>query len=147
MRNDLKISLSGVRPKRGWSCLALLTLGGFPSLSCALNNLEVVLDGYAYAVNSDVTISLNQQFIFIAQSDLINCLRPDDLIPLNNADLTLITNNQGIGLEQFRYAVESRLLFLTSETNDLACDNGLFVDSIFSHGFEPVDLIFSGDFD
>ncbi len=99
------------------------------------NNLIAILDGYAYLVTSDVMINLGQQSINFA-SDIENCLRPDNQPPLNNATLTLLTNNQNIGLDQFRYQIEERLLFLTSETSNLVCDNGVFVDQIFTNGFE-----------
>jgi len=136
MRNEIKTISPNTKLKRGWRYLALASLGSFTSASYAMDDLEVILDGYAYTVYSNVTISLNLQFIFIADSDLVNCLRPNGLIPLNNADTTLITNNQGIGINKIRYAVESRLLFLTSETSNVVCENGLFVDQIFVQGFE-----------
>ncbi len=147
MRNEMKISTPSVRPISGWSYLALASLSCFTTASFALNDLEVVLDGYAYVINSDVAINLSQQIIYIAESDLENCLRPNDLIPLNNVDLTLITNNQGIGINQTRYAVESRLLFLTSESINLVCDNGVFIDQIFVQGFEPPELIFKNGYE
>ena len=150
MRNEIKTSASGAGSKRGWGYLALVSLGGFSNGSFAMDNLELILDGHAYTVNSNVNININQQTIFIAESDLFNCLRPDNLPPLNNASMTLIANNQDIGIEQFRYFVEGRLLFLTSETSNLICDNGAFVDQIFVQGFEsPVSpfLIFGNGFD
>ncbi len=150
MRNEIKTSTFGARSKRGWNHLVMLSLGGLSSTSWAMGDLELILDGYAYAVNSNVNININQQTIFIAESDLFNCLRPDDLPPLNNASMTLIANNQDIGITQFRYYVEGRLLFFTSETSNLICDNGVFVDQIFVQGFErPVSpfLIFGNSFD
>ena len=150
MRNEIKTSTFGAGAKRGWGYLALLSLGIFSSDALAMDNLELILDGHAYSVNSNINININQQTIFIAESDLFNCLRPDSLPPLNNASMTLIANNQDIGIEQFRYYVEAQLLFLTSETSNLVCDNGVFVDQIFVQGFEQQVspfLIFGNSFE
>jgi len=156
MQNEIKSSTSGVRSKHGWSLLALASIGSFSGVSfamvtlamnkLAMNDLEVILDGYAYAVNSDVSINLEPQTI-VVDSELENCLRPNGQLPLNNASWTLTTNNQEIGIEHFRYAIESRLLFLSSETSNVVCDNGIFIDQIFVHGFESADTVFSQGFD
>jgi|GEM_PF-3954861 len=136
MRNDIQKNTSGVKKKNTWNHLILASLISFNTASFAMDDLEVILDGYAYQVNSDVIISLPQQFIFIANSEMENCMLPNGLPPSDTAGLSLITNNQGIGIKRFRYAVESRLLFLTSETSNVVCDNGLFIDQIFFDGFE-----------
>lgn len=150
MRNKIKTSTFGAGAKCGCGYLALLSLGIFSSGALAMDNLELILDGHAYSVNSNVNININQQTIFIAESDLFNCMRPNGLPPLNNASMTLIANNQDIGIEQFRYYVEAQLLFLTSETSNLVCDNGVFVDQIFVQGFEQQVspfLIFGNSFE
>lgn len=150
MRNEMTSCTSGNRIKRGCALLALAALSSLPLTSHAFVDIEVVLDGYAYTVNSDVAINLGQGTIIIPDSSLENCERPNALIPLNTAYLTLITNNQDIGIDQFKYSVQSRLMFLTSETSNVVCDNGLFVDQIFGQGFEqPISpfLIFGSGFE
>ncbi len=117
----------------------------------AQNQLELILDGHAYGVNSNVTSNLANKTITVTDSEATNCLRPGNLTPLNNAgNFTLLTNNQAIGIVQSRYWVKNKLLFLTSETSNLICNNGIFVDRIFKEGFgefiSPF-LIFADGFD
>ena len=139
-----------VGAKRGWSYLALLSISGFSSSTVAMESVDLILDGYVYSVNSNVNINTNQLTIFIADTELENCLRPNGLAPLNNSNMSLIANNQDIGVEQFHYFVASKLLFLTSESSNLVCDNGVFVDQIFVQGFErqvSPFLIFASSFE
>ena len=147
MRNKNLPCGPGCRLAHARTYLALTALCSFPLCVSAFNDIELVLDGYAYAVSSDIAISLGQQTINIPDSDLENCLRPGNLIPLNNADLSLITNNQAIGISRFKYFVFGRLVFLTSETSNVVCDNGIFVDQIFVQSFEQDNLIFSNGFE
>lgn len=155
MRNVTPTNTSGVKFKCGWnfkilSAILSLYLCSLTYKSHAFTDVEVILDGYAYAINSNLSINLGQQTITIPDSDLENCMRTGGLLPLNNAYFTLLTNNQAIGIDQFKYFVESRLLYLTSETSNVVCDNGIFVDQIFDQGFEqPVSpfLIFSNGFE
>ena len=126
--------------KNNFNLLTLILVGSLPLTSfagnnLALSNLEIVLDGYAYVTSSDVIINLEEQTINV-ESEIENCTRPNNQPPLNNSNWTLITNNQEIGIEDFHYIIESRLLFLTSETSNVVCDNGLFIDQIFVDGFE-----------
>jgi hypothetical protein len=142
MRNEMINYTHGVRWKSGWQLVALASLGCYANQSFANqsfavgNNIEVILDGFAYAIFSDISIDLEQKTIMIIDSEIENCLRSTGSLPLNTANLTLMTNNQDIGIEQFRYLVDSRLLYLSSETSDIVCDNGVFVDHIFYQGFE-----------
>ncbi len=140
MRNEKPTTAFGIKLKHKSKHLVAALLGSFTltpfaSDNSTLNNLEMVLDGYAYALNSDVTIDFDQQLISV-ESELENCLQNNNQAPLTNSNWTLISNNEVIGIEQFRYHIESQLLFLTSETSNVVCDNGLFIDQIFVHGFE-----------
>lgn len=102
----------------------------------AQNPLELILDGYAYEVFSDVLIDLPNKTFTIADSEATNCLQPIGAIPLNTpGTFTLETNNQDIGIERNRLVVAANLLYLTSETSNLLCDNGVFVDQIFEQSF------------
>lgn len=103
----------------------------------AQNQLELILDGYAYQVNSDIVYNINNNTLSIAESDATDCMRPGDLLPLNSAgSMTLLTNSQSIGISRTRYLVEGNLLFLTSETSNLICNNGVFIDQIFVDDFD-----------
>ena len=94
-----------------------------------------VLDGYAYQLNSDVTIDLvNHNFIF--DSNMLNCEQPNNDPPLDTALFAIITNNQFIGINQFTYSISQERLYFSSETADLICDNGIYVDTFFMDGFE-----------
>ncbi len=137
MRNEMINCAYSFRWKSRWNLVALASAGCYANQSFAMGNqVEVILDGYAYAIFSDVSIDLDQNSINITDSEIENCLRGDGTLPLNTANLTLKTNSQNIGIANFRYLVDGRLLYLTSETSDLDCDNGIFVDQIFYQGFD-----------
>ncbi len=150
MRNESKLRPTAVKIKRHWTNLALVSFVGLPYDAFASNQLELILDGYAYTVNSDVAINLGQQTVIGVETNSVNCAQANGSMPLNNATMTLVTNNQNIGLDRFQYFISDRLLFMTSETSNVVCDNGLFVDTVFAQGFEPAPspyLIFSSGFE
>ncbi|MCX7552708.1 hypothetical protein OS175_02355 [Marinicella sp. S1101] len=107
----------------------------------AQNPLELILDGYAYEVFSDVLIDLPNKTFTIADSAASNCLQPSGSTPLNTpGNFTLETNNQDIGIERNRLVVAANLLYLTSETSNLLCDDGVFVDQIFVQSFDSTGI-------
>ncbi len=112
--------------------------------------LDVILDGYAYEVNSDITFDVDQQIINIDQSNMTNCQRPGGFLPLDDVNISLQTNSQSIGITNNQYFFAENLYVLTSQTSDVICDNGVYVDDIFVNGFEePISpfLIFKDGFE
>lgn len=100
------------------------------------NVLDVVLDGYAYEVSSDISFDLEQQIIHINQSNMTNCLRPGGFLPLDDVNTSLQTNGQSIGITFNRYYVTENIYLVTSQTSNVVCDNGVYVDEIFSDSLE-----------
>ncbi len=98
--------------------------------------LDVILDGYAYEISSDISFDLQQQIIHIDQSNMTNCLRPGGFLPLDNANTSLQTNGQSIGITYNRYFVTDNIYLVTSQTSNVICDNGVYVDDLFVNGFE-----------
>ena len=106
-----------------------------------------VLDGYAYELNSDVVIDTQNNIISI-DSNMVNCLQPNNNPPLENTLYALHdvnSPNQFIGLNQITYNTSSGRLFFTSETSNLLCTNGVYVDTIFADDFSGI--IFANGFD
>lgn len=126
-----------------------ITTFSIPAMS--QNQLELVMDGYAYPIISDVVFNIDNRTITIAESETYNCLQFNQSLPLNSGtNFTLLTNNQSIGISNTKYSVDSNLLFFTSETNNLICDDGIDVDTIFTQGFEKFIspfVIFADGFD
>ncbi len=113
------------------SLVCLLVL----NLDAKAENLIVILDNYAYQPSSDLTLDLSHK-IFSMNSNMIDCHRLWGGPPLDTNDYALHTNSQFIGLDQFKFNVPQNIVVLKSETGDLICTNGIFVDPIFQSGFE-----------
>ncbi len=97
-----------------------------------------VLDGYAYQFNSNVVIDFNNQIINF-NSNMLNCLQQNGQPPVDTSVFALTTNKQVIGLNQMIYNINhlrQGTIYFTSETGDLICNNGIFVDTIYIDGFE-----------
>ncbi|MCB1582433.1 MAG: hypothetical protein R3E90_00865 [Marinicella sp.] len=106
-----------------------------------------ILDGYAFELYSNVTIDINNHIITI-DSNMQNCEQPNGSPPLEDNLYALHDSNypnQFIGLSQITYNTSSGRLFFTSETSDLFCINGKYVDTIFANDFS--DLVFANSFD
>lgn len=115
--------------------LALTAAALFPF---EVKSVTPVLDGYAFELFDDVIIDTENNIITI-NSDLTNCLQPNGAAPLETAFLALYNINdadQFIGLNHISYNTFTGTLYFTSETGNLICDNGVFVDTIFAGGFE-----------
>ena len=82
-----------------------------------------VLDGYAYQLNSNISIDLKNQIISF-DSDMLNCQQPNGDPPLDTVNFAANTNGQFIGVTQFYYIIAHGNFYFTSETVDLLCDNG-----------------------
>lgn len=94
-----------------------------------------VLDGYAYQLFSDIEIDTSNQIISI-ESNMLNCEQPNGDPPADTEPYALSTNNQFIGLSRFVYNVDNNHIYFTSETNNIVCDNGVFIEIIFTGSFE-----------
>jgi len=112
---------------------ALLVIFGSSSLTAA--PLTPVLDGYAYELSADVIIDINNHVITI-ESNMQNCQQTGGEPPIDTALYALFSNNQFIGLQQITYNTMTDTLFFSSETSDLTCDNGVYVDTIYAGDFE-----------
>ena len=111
-------------------CIGLFAISVNPASA-----ITPVLDGYAYQVNSDVTIDLeNHNIIF--ESNMLNCFQPNNNRPLDTVLFAIITNNQFIGINHFTYNTNQDRIYFTSETSNLTCENGTFVDTLFYGDFE-----------
>ncbi len=114
--------------------MSLLSLNGLMSPAKAQDPTPI-LDRYAYTLTGDVMIDLANQNIII-QSDMFNCQQENGDPPIDTTPFALFTNNQFIGLVDFRYDTYHNRIYFNSETNGLICDNGVFVDVLFATGFE-----------
>lgn len=97
-----------------------------------------ILDGYAYELYDDIIIDTLNQIINI-NSNMIGCQRPQGTPPLETSLLALHNVNdlnQYIGLDQIVFNTVSGKLFFTSETSNLTCLNGVYVDTIYLGDFE-----------
>ncbi|MFC3192801.1 hypothetical protein ACFODZ_00980 [Marinicella sediminis] len=94
-----------------------------------------VIDRYAYLLSSDVTIDLTNKIISFS-SNINNCQQAGGSPPTDTSEFAVFTNNQFIGLSYFRYDTRKKQLWMISESNDLICENGLFINDIFDNGFE-----------
>ena len=118
----LGISMSGI------------TLTG--SLNTAkAQNPTAILDQHAYTMTGDMIIDLSSQNIIVF-SNMLNCQQENGDPPIDTQAYALFTNNQFIGLNRFKYDVDQNTMVFISETNDLVCDNGVFVDVLHVTGFE-----------
>jgi len=114
--------------------LGLLVCTLIPGIAPA-QQLILALDKYAYQFDSDVIIDFNNEIIDF-DSNMINCLQPNAQAPLDTSVFALSTNLQIIGLKKVIYNVEQGVIYFTSETADLVCTNGIFIDLIYNNGFE-----------
>ncbi len=103
-------------------------------------SLSASLDKYAYQLNSNVVIDLNNEIIDF-DSNMVNCLQPNGQVPIDTSVFGLSTNGQVIGLKKVNYDVDQRVIQFTSETSDLICINGIFIDLIYMNGFDRFRLI------
>lgn len=102
-----------------------------PSAQAAI----AVLDGYAYILTDEVLIDSDNLIIDI-QSSMTQCEQANGDLPLDTAPLALHVNSQFIGLLRFEYSIIQGKLYFDSETGDLICDNGFYVDTIHTDSFE-----------
>ncbi len=114
--------------------MSLLTMNGMMCPAKAQNPTPI-LDQYAYTLSGDVMIDLTNQNIII-ESDMFNCQQENGDPPIDTTPFALFANNQFIGLINFRFDTYHNRIYFNSETNDLVCDNGIFVDVLFATGFE-----------
>lgn len=94
-----------------------------------------VLDGYAYELYDDIIIDTNNHIINI-DSNMVNCEQPNGDPPLDTVLYALYNTSQFIGIRQFTYNTNIQTVFFTSETGNLLCDNGVYVDTIYAGSFE-----------
>lgn len=99
-----------------------------------------VLDRHAYQLTSDISIDLVNKIISF-NSNMLNCEQANGSPPLDTADFALHSNSQFIGLNNFSYRTKTNQLWMTSETNDVLCTNGQFIDEVFSGDFEALTQI------
>ncbi len=111
-----------------------LALTTFTALQTTAD-ITPVLDGYAYELYGDVAIDTENNVITI-DSNMQNCQQPNGDPPLDTTIYALYNNSEFIGLSQFVYKTSSDTLFFTSETSNLVCSNGVYVDTIYAGGFE-----------
>jgi hypothetical protein len=97
--------------------------------------LTPVLDGYGYELYEDVIIDTENNIITI-DSNMQNCQQMNGDPPLDLNLYALFNNNQFIGLKYFNYNTTTDTIFFTSESVDLICDNGVYVDTIYKGTFE-----------
>jgi hypothetical protein len=94
-----------------------------------------VLDRYAYLLSSNVSIDLDNKIISFS-SNMSGCQQADGSPPTDTSDYAVFTNNQFIGLQRMSFNTRTNRLWMISETNDLTCANGLFIDPLFDNGFD-----------
>jgi len=94
-----------------------------------------VLDGFAYELNSNITID-TQNHNIIFDSNMLNCQQLNGDPPLDTQLFAISTNSQFIGVTSFYYSIDHGNYYFNSETGDILCDNGVYVDTIFSNDFE-----------
>ena len=99
-----------------------------------------VLDRHAYLLSSNVNIDLENKIISFS-SNISGCQQADGSPPIDTSDYAVFTNNQFIGLNRFFYNTRSDRLWMISETDDLTCINGVFIDPVFNSGFDIKLLI------
>lgn len=121
------------------SLLGLIVCTLIPSIAPA-QQIIPAMDNYAYQFNSDVVIDFDNKIINF-NSDMINCLQQNGQPPLDNSVYALTTNAQIIGLKKMVYNVDQGVIYFTSETADLICTNGVFIDLIYNNGFELVERL------
>ncbi|MGJ8663052.1 MAG: hypothetical protein ACSHWU_05340 [Marinicella sp.] len=115
------------------ACISIYHITASPAWA---NNPTPILDGYAYQLFNDIEIDIENQVI-IVNSDMRNCEQPNGEAPLDTEPFALrSSNNQFIGLSHFAYNITHNNIYFTSETNNLLCDNGVYVDTLFYGSFE-----------
>lgn len=77
--------------------------------TAAHNHVKLILDGYAYEVNSNIIYNISNKTICIENSQAANCLRPGNLLTLEQCREYNI-NNQAIGTVNNRFNVDSGIL-------------------------------------
>ncbi|WP_395373867.1 hypothetical protein [Marinicella sp. W31] len=99
---------------------------------------KVVIDGYLYSVQSDISLFHASKTFSINTSSISDCRRPNNSTPtaVSMNDTSLATNDVAIGLSQAYIDVDTWRLIVTSQDGDLLCTgNEAFVDVIFEDGF------------
>ena len=111
------------------------------------SDITPVLDGYAYHLNGDINIDLSNRLITF-NTNMGECRQPNGDPPLDTEPYALATNGQFIGLQAFNYHFSHRNIYFSSETLNLVCPGGWYVDTLFGHGFDWVtELIYANGFD
>ncbi len=103
--------------------------------SAAAQNPTPHLDKHSYALTGDAFINLTNKVI-IVQSNMTNCQQANGDLPLDTNPAAMYTNSQFVGLSEIKYNLFSNIITFNSETNDVVCDNGVFVETLFSTAFE-----------
>ena len=114
------------------TCVTAMTL---TTHSSQAQNLTPELDQFAYTMTGDVNIFLDSQIITFT-SNMTNCQQANGNPPIDTGPTALVTNAQFIGITAFRYNLKNRKVQFNSETRDLICDNGVFVEVLFTDDFE-----------
>ncbi|TDR20429.1 hypothetical protein C8D91_1401 [Marinicella litoralis] len=94
-----------------------------------------VLDGYAYIINSTVVIDFDNQIINF-DSNMNNCQQANGQPPIDTSVIALTSNQEIIGLNSMTYNVKQGVIYFFSETSDIICSNGIYVDTLFEEGFD-----------
>lgn len=102
-----------------------------------VTDLVLVIDGFGYQISSDFLIDLSTQSLIVVQSSITNCVQQGNgMPPLNNANFTFTSNSEFIGVDVIQYALGRNAIILSSESDDVLCDNATIFDRIFIDGFE-----------
>ena len=135
-------NMRNLKPKMAISAV-LLACQTFQPV-CA-EDLFVTLDGLCYRLNDLVQINLFNGTITV-NSGMRNCQQPNGAAPAQTQPVSLVTNTQTVGLDNFSYTVGSGSVIFYSETGDLRCLNAFGTDVIFSQGLEwfSSPVFFSG---
>ena len=114
------------------TCLIALSL---TTKTTQAQNLTPHLDQYSYLLNGHVSIDLSNQIVSFA-SNMTNCQQANGNPPLDTGPTAVFTNGQFIGIKKMRYDIYDRTVGFISETGDLSCDNGVFVEVLFAEDFQ-----------
>ena len=104
-------------------------------IPAANSQITPVLDGYAYELYDDITIDTTNKII-ILNTNMSACEQPNMDDPVDTTVYALDNGTQYIGLSRTTYNIASQRVYFSSETSNLYCTDGVYVDTIYEGDFE-----------
>ena len=110
-----------------------LVMCGMSSMASA--NVAFVLDGHTYSSPPNIVYRTDNQKV--KNPNVTACTSNGITVPNMNFGTTFKTgDNVHIGLSTVQYNLSQGRLYLTSVFGNVICNSGVYVDNLFTGGFE-----------